>query len=162
MTKKTVGKIATELQEKNTEKISIIDQQREMQKQYMNDLMVAVDRGCQMFDKDFFIHVETKVEKLLTNVVRNYFIPRLSCPTPNYDQSVYRYNRDQGRIEYIWTIPDRDSAHHLLLNSKDVVQEERELLNFVIKFADGTLFKICKKYNNEQDDSPALKETNGK
>lgn len=159
--KKTVGKIATELQQQNTEKINIIDQQRQMQKDYMNDLMVAVDRGCNLFDGDFFIHVETKLEKLLSNVIRNYFIPRLTCPTPNYDQTVFRYNRKDGRIEYLWTIPDRETSHHLLDHANEVVQEEKELLNFIAKFANGTLFRMCKKYNNEQDDSPLLKEEHG-
>jgi len=127
----------------------------------MKELLDAVDRGYKKYNGDFYIHVETKVEKLLTNVVRNYFIDRSTCPTPNYDQAVYRYNRSKGQIEYIWSIPDRETAHHLLLHSNEVVQEEQELLNFVVQFANGSLFKLCKLLNNEKDLTPELKETNG-
>jgi hypothetical protein len=162
MTKKTIGKLAVELAEKPAEQVTIIDQQREMQSDYMKDLLDAVDRGYKRYPGDFFIHVETKMERLLTNVIRNYFIDRSTCPTPNYDQTVYRYDRQKGQIDYIWTIPDRETAHHLLNHSNEVVQEEKELLNFVIKFANGDLFKLCKKFNNEKDDSPELKEPNGK
>lgn len=156
MNKKTIGQIATDLSQKQTEKISIIDQQRSMQEDYMKELLNAVDRGYKKYTNDFFIHVETKIEKILSNVVRNYFIDRNSCPTPNYDQTVYRYNRSKGQIEYLWTIPDRETAHHLLLHSKEVVQEEKELLNFVVKFANGSLFKLCKQLNNEKDDVPGV------
>lgn len=156
MTKKTVGKTVSELSSKKTENISVIDQQREMQKDYMKNLLDAVDRGYKKYNGDFFVHVETKAEPLLPNTFRSYFIDRLSCPTPNYDQSVFRYNRVKGEIEYLWTIPDRATAHHLIESALEVAPEERELLNFVLKFSDGTLFKLCKKFNNEKLDSPEL------
>jgi hypothetical protein len=161
MKKKTVGKVATELQQKETGSINVVDQQRSMQEDYMSELLKAVDAGYKIYPNDFFIHVETKSEKLLSNVVRNYFIHRFTCPTPNYDQTVFKYDRSKGQIEYIWTIPDRETAHHLLNNSNDVVQEEKELLFFVMKFANGDLYRLCKKLNNEKDETPELKETNG-
>lgn len=156
MTKQTLGSIVTDLSQKTTEKISIIDQQREMQKDYMKDLMQAIDRGYSKYPGDFFVHVETKAERLLANTYRNYFIDRLTCPTPNYDQSVFRYNRTQGEIEYIWTIPDRESSYHLVQNALEVSPEEKELLSFILKFADGTLFRLCKKLNGEKLDTPEL------
>lgn len=160
--KKTVGKIATELLEKEQPKITVIDQQRKMQEDYMKELLDTVDNGYDKYDGDFFIHVETKTEKLLNNVIRNYFIHRKTCPTPNYDQSVYRYNRQKGIIEYLWTIPDKETCWHLIYNANYVAKEERELLSFVIKYANGNLLKLCKEFNNEKEDSPELKESNGK
>ena len=99
---------------------------------------------------------ETKCEPLLPNTYRNYFIDRQTCPTPNYDQAVYRYNRKKEQIEYIWSIPDRETCHHLRINAMHVVPRERELLSFVLKFADGTLFKLCKKLNGEKLETPEL------
>ncbi len=163
MKKQTVGKIASDLLARPQEKISIIEQQEAMQKEYMKNLLDAVDRGYKEFPNDFFIEVQTKNEKLLPNVFRNYFIPRSSCPTPNYDQSVFRYNRQIAQVEYIWTVPSRDASFYLRDNAAEVVTEERQLLYFVLKFDDGTLFKICKKFNGEEFDSPKLiKEVNGK
>ncbi len=154
--KKTIGSIVTELSQKAPESRSPIEIQREMQKEYMRELLQAVDRGFNRYPKDFFIHVETKKEKLLHNTFRNYFIDRQTCPTPNYDQSVYKYDREKGQVEYIWTIPDRETCHHLINNAQYVVKSEQELLDFVIKFANGSLFKLCKKLNGEKLETPEL------
>lgn len=162
MTKKTVGAVASELMQKEPDKISIQEQQEAMQQDYMKNLLEAVDRGYKKYDGDFFVEVQTKNEKLLPNVFRNYFIDRVSCPTPNYDQSLFRYNRKKGEVEYIWTIPSREACHHLKNNQLEVVNEEQQLLRFVLMFDNGTLFLMCKKFNGEQIDSPLLnKETNG-
>jgi hypothetical protein len=169
MTKKTVGAIVSELSQKTPDKLSILDIQAETMKDYQKELLKAVDRGCARFDGDFFIHVATKAEKVLANTFRNYFIDRKTCPTPNYDQSVFKYNRIAGQIEYLWTIPDRDTAHHLKMHASEVAPEERQLLYFIFKFADGTLFRLMKKFNGEKVDTPELEKdthvislTNGK
>ena len=158
--KDTIGKIASELKEQFTP-VAIIDQQRKMQEDYIKELIIAAERGRKKYTGDFFIHVETKKEKLLDNVIRNYFIDRKSCPTPNYDQSVYKYNSDLQEIIHVWTVPDRETCFYFLHNSSYIVQEEKELLDFIGKFARGELFMLCKAYNNEEPDSPILKETNG-
>jgi|SRR5579872_6760352 len=156
MNKKTVGKISTELKQQPTLPITVIDQQRKMQEDYIKELITACERGRKKYTGDFFIQIETKKETLLDNVIRNYFIDRKSCPTPNYDQSVYKYNSKTEQIEFVWIVPDRGTCHHFLENINYIVPEERELLEFVIKFSNGDLFKLCKVYNNEEFDSPKL------
>lgn len=150
----TVGKISTDLQAKDDGyQISAIDQQRAMTEDYMKNLFEAVDRGYKKYKGDFFIHVETKREKLLENVLRNYFIIRETCPTPNYDQTVFRYHREKGDIQFFWTIPDRGTCFYFKQNALQVVDEEKELLRFVLQFDDGTLLKLCKKLNNEETET---------
>lgn len=156
MTRQTAGKLASDLMLKSPDSTDPIEIQRKMQEEYMKELLDCVDAGYKKYPGNFFIVVETKNEKLLPNVFRNYFINRQTCPTPNYDQSVFRYNREAGQIEYIWTVPSRDASHHLKDNMLIVAKEERDLLNFVLKFDDGTLYKICKKFNNEKDETPEL------
>ena len=156
MTKETVGKIATDLAQKQQEKISVMEQQEAMQKDYMKHLCDTIDDGYNKYDGDFFVTVLTKREKLLPNVFRNYFMHRKSCPTPNYDQSLFRYNKELGQVEYIWTIPDRDVCKHLLENESQLPKDEQQLLSFVKMFKAGALGELCKKYNNEKPDSPEL------
>lgn len=158
--KDTVGAIASSLMQQKQEKISVQEQQEAMQSEYMKNLVDAVDRGYKKYPGNFFVEVQTKNEPLLPNVFRNYFIDRVSCPTPNYDQSVFRYNREKGEVEYIWTIPSRDACHHIKNNAMEIVREEQQLLRFVLMFDNGTLFLMCKKFNGEELDSPLLtKET---
>jgi hypothetical protein len=150
----TVGKVARDLQLKDDGyAVNVIDQQREMTQDYMKNLFEAVDRGYKQFAGDFFVHVETKKEKLLENVLRNYFIIRETCPTPNYDQTVFRYHREKGDIQFFWTIPDRNTCFYFKQNALEVIDEEKELLKFVLQFDDGTLLKLCKKLNGEKTDT---------
>lgn len=152
----TIGKIASELLTKQTETQSPIEIEREMQSEYMKNLMECIDRGYKEFPGNFYVTVITKNEKLMENVFRNYFAPRQSCPTPDYDQSVFRYNRKDSRVEYLWTLPGKDACYHLRDNALKVVDAEKELLRYVLGFFDGSLLKIAKHYNNEQADSPLI------
>lgn len=157
MTKREkLGKISTELSSKQSPTQSPIELEREMQKEYYNNLIIAAERGKKDFEGDFFIHVETKNERLMKNVFRNYFFPRKSCPTPNYDQSVYMYTHADEEIRYLWTVPSKDACYYLRDNALIVVPEERELLRFVLEFIDGSLLRKAKQLNGERHDSPLL------
>lgn len=154
----TVGKISSELLKKSPESRDPIEIQREVQKTYMKDLLECIDiNKSKYINDDFFIVVITKNEKLMPNVFRNFFFARKTCPTPDYDQTVFKYHKQTQIIEYIWTIPSRDASFYLKDNALQVVPEERPILNFVLQFADGTLFKLAKKLNGEKEDSPLLK-----
>ncbi len=149
--KVTVGKFAHDLMAKDyAGEVSVIDLERQMQSEYMNHLMDCIDSHHGIFPGDFYIQVITKNEKLLPNVFRNYFAARRSCPTPDYDQTVFKYNKQTATVEYIWTIPSRDACHYLLANARDVVAEERHLLSFVASFETGDLGKQCLILNGEK------------
>lgn len=150
MTKETVGKIARDLMMKDQESRSPIELEREMQSEYMEELLKCVDTHYELLAGNFFIQVITKNEKLLHNVFRNYFAARRSCPTPDYDQTVFMYNREKGAIEYIWTIPSKDTCIHLLMHANEVVESERPLLKFVMQFENGQLARRCMELNNEK------------
>jgi len=150
MTKRdTVGKISSELSQKTPESRNPVELQRGMQKEYLDELIDCVKTHDKIFDTDFFIVVITKNEKLMPNVFRNYFVARLSCPTPDYDQTVFRYHKKDQNLEYIWTVPCKDACIYLKNNALQVEQEEKSALNFVLQFSDGTLFKKAQTFNGE-------------
>lgn len=148
--KKTVGEQAAPLLSKEPESRDPIEIQREMQKEYIDNLIMCVETHKKIFPSHFFVTVLTKREKLLPNVFRNYFLANLACPTPNYDQAVFRYNKDYEHIEYIWTIPDRETCYYFLNNKHLIVKEEQQLLKHIIDFADGILYKKAKEFNGEE------------
>ena len=147
--KKTVGAIASELQLKTPDTRDPIEIQREVHKDYIDNLKIAVDRGLLTMKHDFYVTVIVKKEKLLENVLRNYFAERSTCPTPDYDQSVYKYHYDSGNLEYLWTIPDIQTCEVFLRNVHHIVPEEKLLLEFVINFYNGELMTLCRKLNGE-------------
>jgi hypothetical protein len=152
----TVGKISSDLLQKLPESNDPIELQRKMQEDYIDHLISCINDNKQWFDDNFYVLVITKQERLMPNVFRNYFFARQSCPTPDYDQSVYRYKKKEEALEYLWTVPTKDACLHLQDNITRVDKSERELLNFVVEFFDGTLMELSKKLNHEKEDSPLL------
>lgn len=149
MEKKTVGAAALELQQKQPDTLDPIELQREMQKDYVDNLIECVQTNRKDITGNFYVVVLTKMERLLTNVFRNFFFARISCPTPDYDQAVYKYNADSETLDYIWCIPDRDTSYSLKLQALEIDDNEKMLLQHVLDFSDGTLFTLSKKLNKE-------------
>lgn len=157
MKRDTVGKISSDLIIKQNEDTHCAEEQmREQLSDYDRNLFERVELAKRECFNDFYIIVITKKERLMPNVIRNYFTHRLSCPTPEYDQIVYKYNRKDEVIDFLWVIPSKDTCQTMRDNALNVPQVERELLNFVLDFYDGTLLKISKKLNGEEADSPLL------
>ncbi len=147
--RETVGKVSYDLSLKEPETRSPIEQMRESLTDYEKNLQECVDRGKKALIGDFFVEVITKKEPLMPNVIRNYFSFRNSCATPNYDQVIYKYTAKNDQIEFLWVIPSRGICHMLLENRLQVPPEEYGLLEFVLQFESGELFKKCKTLNGE-------------
>jgi hypothetical protein len=156
MKKETVGKIAYDLMQKEPDSRDPIEIEREVHKNYEAQIIACIEDGKKYYTEDFYIIVITKKERLMHNVLRNYFFHRQSCPTPDYDQTVYKYTISTENIEFLWVIPSKDTCILLKQNALEVVPEERQLLKYVLDFADGTLYKLSKKLNGEAEDSSLL------
>lgn len=147
--KETVGAQALKLMEKGHEKTDVIEQQRAMQEEWIKNILDAVETGKKEFIGDFYIHIETVRSRVLENVLRNYFIPRKSCPSPNYDQTVYRYASADENLEFLWVIPSKDACLMMRDHALEIDKSEHELLRFVMDFFDGTLEKRAMELNGE-------------
>lgn len=155
----TIGSQILGLSQRNIEKMSVVEAWKVKESDYMKGLIECAETNRKLFLGDFFIVTVLKTETLLSNALptfREYFIAQETCPTPNYDQNLYKYNSKTEEISYIWTIPDRETSHYLFENKLIVDASERQLLDFVLKFADGSLFRLMKELNGEKHDSPEL------
>ncbi len=155
--KKTVGQLSSELLSKNTiETHSYEEQMRENLTDYEKNIEQCIKDNINKYD-DFYIVVLTKKERVMKNVIRNYFLARSTCPTPNYDQIVYKYRKEDDTISLIWVIPDRKISKYMRANSTEVDPSQYELLSNILKFADGSLYRLSKELNNEQEKTPELR-----
>lgn len=152
----TIGKISSELLTKDSPTNSPIELEREMHTEYDSNLHQCVENSKSNYPKDFYIVVITKRERLMPNVFRNYFFARQSCPTPEWDQAVYYYRRSSESIDFMWVVPDKETCFYLRTHALHVSPEEKQLLQFVLDFEDGTLLTISKKLNREQEASPLI------
>ena len=75
------------------------------------------------------------------------FVDRRYCPEPNYDQSVYKYNYKDHQVEYLWTIPDRESTLLYYYNQHKVIDSEQWILSFILRFQSGDLRKLMNELN---------------
>ena len=123
-----------------------------MQSKYVENLIECTKNFRKAFDKqDFYVVVLTKRERLMEKLFRLYYTARHSCPTPEYDQSVYKFDYKDEHLSFLWTVPDKESCYHLRDNAIMVHPDERQLLKFVLDFFDGSLLALSKKLNKETD-----------
>lgn len=156
MKKETVGKASVDLSFKEALTRDPIALEREAHRDYEKNLLECLARTQLEIDGDFYLVVLTKKERLLTNVIRHYFIGRQSCPTPDYDQTVYRYVKNGDDLQFCWVIPSKDTCELFRDNKLAIDPSEWELLKNVLNFYDGILFELAKTLNNEKKDSPLL------
>lgn len=157
MTRETVGKVSLDLLMKNySNDHSAEEQMREQLKDYEKNVEITFNIGKKKYIGDFYVVVLTKKERIMKNVLRSYYFSRKSCPTPEWDQAVYRFDYKRNDLVFLWVIPSRDTCQNLRNNALETLKSERQLLNFVFAFDEGTLLDIAKGLNKEMDDSPLL------
>jgi hypothetical protein len=150
MKRDTVGKISWDLLAgANPLDHSAEEQMKEQLDTFETEMLQAIERGKKSFPEGFYVVVETKKEPKMKNVIRNYFIIRQSCPTPQYDNAVYSYHSQSEQLEFLWVLPSRQVYNMLKEHALEIVPEERQLLQFVLEDADGTLLRKCRQLNGE-------------
>lgn len=154
MTKETLGSAASKLiLQQGGDSHAPHEQMQDQLDEYIPNLIECVEDGKKNRHGNFFVEVITKKEKLLTNVLRNYFINRSTCPTPDFDQTVFRCNRTDDNIEFLWCVPAPSVCIELMQDIKNTPPEEEELMNTIINFSNGNLLKRAKEYNKETSDA---------
>ena len=123
--------------------------QREMHKTFEENITEAVRRGLKLGRDVFYIVVLFRKDRLMSNVVRQQFFPRITCPTPDYDQTVYRYSKATGDLEYLWTVPDQASTQLLLFQGGDLPEEYKQLSQFCQEYILGNLERKAAALNGE-------------
>jgi len=157
MSQETVGKVSRDLLLKGDKNDhTVVEQMQEQLSDYTANLIDKVEQGKNVYKGCFYIVVIFKKERLMENVLRNYFFHRATCPTPDYDQVVYRYIPEDDKLEFLWTIPAKDICFYLRDNALMVDEKERALLQFVLEFFDDTLMKKAKRLNGELLLTPML------
>jgi hypothetical protein len=153
----TVGRKAIDLQMKGDLQTDSIELQTEIhkgsnsKKSYEEEVWECINRGLSdpKIEGDFFVVVLFKKERHLQNIVRQYFFYRQSCPTPEYDQTVYKIHRKGTKIQYLWTVPNNAACQFLPQMGADLPEDQKLLLSMVHAFNSGKLDLWAKKLNKE-------------
>ena len=155
--KETVGKQLQDHLQKKHDRMSVVELTRQIQGDHVNILIDVINKSKQVWNGDFYISLLPKLEKSLAyKAIRSYFKADYACPSPHYDQSVFKYHAQDENLEFIWTVPDKDTVEYYIHFANEVVPEERELLGFCIAFKNGLLNDVCNQLNGEKKDSIIL------
>lgn len=149
--KPTVGEKALELFHKIPDTYIASELTSEQLTLYEEHLQDCYAKGRKSYGNvDFYISVWTKWERALGfKVIRPYFIARRTCPTPQWDQTVYRCHKDSGEIEYLWSLPSKEACEYYTINQAVIPPEEWGILKFVLQDNNGDLLKMAKQLNGE-------------
>lgn len=156
----TVGKAALDAQ-KNDIQTDYIELEREIhqgknsKRTYEEEVWEAVDRGRKdaSIVGDFFVVVLFKKERHLQNVVRQMFFYRKTCPTPEYDQTVYKYCRQADALDFVWCIPNNATVINMILKKHLLPPEQQWLVSLSEAFQSGELEELAQKMNKEDEGS---------
>jgi hypothetical protein len=154
--KETVGAIAKKLLEKKHETYTAKELEHEMHQDYEKNIYDCIEINKPRYDGDFYVVVHTTKEPLMPNVIRNVFHATKMCPTPTYDQTVYKYFRRDDKVEFMWVVPAMDICEMFHDNILQIVPADRPLLKYVLDFYDGTLARTAIELNHEADNSRHL------
>ena len=71
-----------------------------------------------------------------------------AIPTPTYDTTLFKYNYNTQQLDLLWSLPSEQYARNLYANKESVMPEDYPLLEQVVNYYDGTLFKMIAQWEN--------------
>jgi hypothetical protein len=150
--KVTIGQLQKENRGKDPGTNNAMELAGEMAKSFEEDLFEAVDRGLKENYPlpDFCVVIISPEEPGLDHVLRDRFFTRMSVPTPDLNQTVYLYHKLSDSLEFLWSVPDKDTLYYLLKNRKMLGPEDYFLLKQCMDFADGELYVKALQLNDKQ------------
>lgn len=139
--RKTVGAAAVELMSQGDQRQSVIETQREMTKEYIEELIKCAQDGAKKYShgNPFYICVQTRRERLLTNVIRSQFYHRQTRPSPEYDLALYHYDPKAEQLSFVWNIPDKETVEMMSQPGYMPPADQQQLYYFVKCFLSCTL-----------------------
>jgi len=137
--------------------LGLDDDVREYSKQELKELIPEMIQGCiDRKNEDKFQYRDIYVTACFVKwQVKPFLYYRVSCPTPVYNQNVFKYHYLTGSLEYLWTIPGKFKYYHILNNKQRYYEnkETRRSCQFVVLMETGELLKWVKKENGEKPDA---------
>jgi len=148
--RKSAGTIAYEHSLKN-EKCDVREASEEKLKDIRNKLDTTIEAALKKYPGNFYLVIEAKRELLIPSMVRTFIFHRLSCPTPHYDQTAFKYNRSRDEVEFLWSIPRKTTCQRIYMFPLEEMALHKELVNTVFDFYNGLFYRKALELNGEYE-----------
>jgi hypothetical protein len=142
--------------QKHTDDDDVIEYRRKMEPEILKNIHETAERSSKIepyCGKDFYIVLAMKTERV-GGVPRTWVFARQSCPTPTYQQSVWKCHHQTGALEYLWCIPDQVLYWHVIHNAHKYINdaETAGMAKFCLLMESNELIEWVIKENGEKPD----------
>ncbi|HUV84175.1 MAG TPA: hypothetical protein VMV86_00615 [Methanosarcinales archaeon] len=145
-----IGKQAIEKASKiNNDTVEVRELSKEMNKDYMTTLIDTALKDKSKYEGNYYVVILTKRERLIKRVLRNLFFTRQSCPTPSYEQTVYKFDPKEESLEFLWIVPSKGICKIMYKQRHAIEIQSDALLPYVIDFYEGKLMRKAMELNKE-------------
>jgi hypothetical protein len=127
----------------------------EARMKFVHHLGQTASKEDYFLNHDFYIVLVPTNERTPEGLPKDLPLVRRSCPTPGYNQNVWKYHHKTGNVEFLWSIPRKLIYWQLYVNRfkylTDPVMKSRTA--FVVSMESGKLLEWVKKENGELQDA---------
>lgn len=116
---------------------------------YLQELWECISKSKKVWPGVLFIKVSHISDKLLDTVENMAYEARITCPPPFYAQSAWRYDQKTDNLQYLWTVPDRQTCEIILAKPQEWHRRIPALVDQTFRFASGELKELCRTMNKE-------------
>jgi len=105
---------------------------------------------------DFYLVLVPTNERTAEMEPEDFYFVRRSCPTPGYNQNVFKYHHTSGELEFLWSIPRKSRYWQLYANRNKYMTDPvlKSRTAFVVSMETGKLLEWVAKENGEDLSKP--------
>lgn len=135
---------------KDSGKASVKDIRTGLLSEWDKNIFELIEKTREIIKSErFYVSVTTKREYLAPHTIRNYFESKYHCPTPQFEQVVYRIKENSNDWQLMWVIPNKEACNYLIFHRHRIPLDEHALLGYVLEFFQGKLDQRAQKENGE-------------
>jgi len=142
--------------EQKLEEIKAINaQQSQVRFKALNDTAQEATKRPPYDNRDFYLVLVMTNDPGQDNKPVDRIFVRLSCPTPAYNQVVYKYHHKSSSLEYLWTLPRKAIYESVIANKVYYLTNKatKVLASWCLMLESGKLLEWAKKENGEKPDA---------
>lgn len=120
-----------------------------VEKALVERLCLCIQDTRKKWAHDFFIIVQYLPKRKQEQQGIQINVAALEAiPTPTFDTTLFKYSYETESLDMLWTLPNEHYAINLYQNREHVAPEDYAILDQVIKYYDGTIFKMIAEWEN--------------
>lgn len=135
------------------------DLRADIYRDYLKFMDGLIEDGRKVLPGDFYMVIVNERHKDITTKNCYRFVGRacVGVETPKFHHDVWKYHKESGSHELLWSLPPRRDAYFMYRHKHEVLPQYYPVLEQVLAYYEGKLHKRC-----DEENEKAVKALNGK